>query len=137
MTTKFLYDFIQAHKLAIVATVSEDKKSESALVGIAVTNDLKIIFDTSSKSRKYANILSSPSISFVIGWDNEQTLQYEGTAKILKDEQLNELKEKYFETFPDGKEREKWVDIVYICADPKWIRYSDFNEPMKVEEQKF
>lgn len=137
MTTKFLYDFIQAHKLAIVATVSDDRKSESALVGIAVTPDLKIIFDTSSNSRKYINILSNPSISFVIGWDNEQTLQYEGIAKIPKEEELDKLKEIYFDSFPDGKDREKWADIAYICAEPKWIRYSDFNEPMNVEDQKF
>ena len=95
MTTKFLYDFILRHKLAVIATVSDNNKSESALMGITVTKDLKIIFDTSSKSRKYLNLMSNPSISLVIGWDNEQTLQYEGIAKFPKNEELKKLKEIY------------------------------------------
>jgi len=137
MTTKFLYDFILRHKLAVIATVSDNNKSESALMGITVTKDLKIIFDTSSKSRKYLNLMSNPSISLVIGWDNEQTLQYEGIAKFPKNEELKKLKEIYFKTFPDGKEREKWVNITYVCVEPRWLRFSDYNEPMKIEERNF
>ncbi|MET4080346.1 putative pyridoxamine 5'-phosphate oxidase family protein [Pedobacter sp. UYP30] len=104
MTKEFLYDFIYKNKVAVVATVSADKNSESALVGIAVTPDLKIVFDTSSKSRKYSNIMSNSLISFVIGWENEQTIQYEGITKIPKKAELNRLKEIYFKNFPDGKE---------------------------------
>ena len=111
ITDQFIYDYIKRNKLAVVATVSSDSQSESALVGIAVTTDLKIIFDTSSKSRKYKNIVENQSVSLVIGWENETTIQYE------------------------GKDREKWNDISYICIEPKWIRYSDFNEPMKIEER--
>jgi len=45
MTTNFLYDFIRQHKHGVLATVSPGKIPESAYVGIAVTPDLKIIFD--------------------------------------------------------------------------------------------
>ena len=110
---------------------------QSALVGIAVTRDLKIIFDTVT-TRKYKNLIINPAIAFVIGWDDEQTVQYEGTARIPKDQQFDELLAVYFEVFPDGRDRkENWKDISYFYVEPRWIRYSNFNEPVQIEEIKF
>lgn len=137
MTTEFLYNFISKNKYAVLSTVTKDNHAEAALVGIAVTPDLTIIFDTVSTSRKYTNLIENPSIAFVIGWENEQTIQYEGIAKIPTAEELDKLLETYFKTFPDGKERkENWKDIAYFYVDPKWIRYSDFND-QKIEELNF
>jgi Pyridoxamine 5'-phosphate oxidase len=53
MTKEFLYDFIRKQKFAVLATVSPDSYPESVCVGIAVTRELKLIFDTVSDSRKY------------------------------------------------------------------------------------
>ena len=137
MQTEFLYQFICKNKYAVLSTVTKDYLPEAALVGIAVTNDLQIIFDTVSTSRKYQNLISNPSIAFVIGWDNEQTIQYEGIAKIPSAQNLNKLLEVYFKVFPEGKERkENCKDIVYFCVEPKWIRYSDFGN-RKIEERNF
>ena len=138
MTTEFLYDFISKNKYAVLSTVTKDNLPESALIGIAIATDLQIIFDTVSTSRKYQNLIANPSIAFVIGWDNEQTIQYEGIAKIPTTAELDKLLEIYFKAFPDGKERkENWKDIAYLCVEPKWIQYSDFNIPQKIEEQNF
>ena len=138
MTTKFIYDFITKNKYAVLSTVSEKGMPQSALVGIAVTRDLKIIFDTVTSSRKYKNLIINPAIAFVIGWDDEQTVQYEGTARIPKDQQLDELLAVYFEVFPDGRDRkENWKDISYFYVEPRWIRYSNFNEPVQIEEMEF
>ena len=137
MTDEFLYQFISQHKYAVLSTVSPDNRPEAAVVGIAVTPDLEIIFDTVSTSRKYHNLLNNPWIAFVIGWDNEQTVQYEGIAKVPAPEELDKLLPVYFNIFPDGKERkEAWEDIAYFRITPKWIRYSDFNIP-KIEEREF
>lgn len=138
MTTKFLYDFIFKHKYAVLSTVTVDNFPESAYVGFAVTPDLKIIFDTVSTSRKYLNLIKNPSISFVIGWDNYQTVQYEGTAKIPTAAELDDLLQIYLKVFPDGIERkENWEDLVYFCVEPKWTRYSDFNIPQIIDEKTF
>lgn len=135
MTTDFLYSFISKHKFVVLSTVSEDNKPESAVVGIAVTKDLKIFFDTVCTSRKYQNLLKNPSVSFVIGWDNAQTVQYKGIARIPDESELGELLEIYFSIFPDGRERyETWNDIAYFIVEPKWIRYSDFSIPQTIEE---
>lgn len=139
VTKDFLYNYIRQHKFAVLATVSPDNIPESAYVGIAVTPDLEIIFDTVSDSRKYRNLLSNPNVSFVIGWDDEQTVQYEGTAKIPEDRELDKLLETYFAIFPDGIERkENWKNLAYFSVEPKWIRYSDFNgSPPRIEEIEF
>jgi len=137
MTKEFLYQFIAKNKLAVIASVA-GTRPEAAVVGIAVTTDLKIIFDTVSTSRKYHNLVKNPAIALVIGWDKEQTLQYEGLAKIPGAAELDGLLETYFRVFPDGRERKaSWKDIAYFVVEPKWIRYSDFNEPQRIEEFSF
>ena len=128
MTKEFLYKFIQKNNHAVLATVSSSKIPEAALVGLVVLPDLKVFFDTTTNSRKYANLVHNPSVAFVIGWDGEQTLQYEGVASIPKGEELEILKKIYFKAFPDGKKRAKWKNIAYFCVEPKWIRSSDFHE---------
>jgi len=138
MTTEFLYNFILKHKFAVISTVTEDQHPESALIGFGVTRELTIIFDTVTTTRKYRNLIKNPSVAFVIGWDNEQTIQYEGIARIPSENELNELLSVYFGAFPNGKDRkENWDDIAYFCVEPKWIRYSDFNLPQKIEENIF
>ncbi|MEO8399756.1 MAG: pyridoxamine 5'-phosphate oxidase family protein [Ignavibacteriaceae bacterium] len=138
MTNKFLYNFISKNKCAVLSTVSKDDLPEAALVGIAVTKDLKIIFDTVSDSRKYKNLIKNPSIAFVIGWNDETTLQYEGIAKIPSEKELEKFLKIYFKVFPDGKERkENWKNIAYFYVEPKWIRYSDFKVEGKIEEKFF
>ena len=138
MTTDFLYDFISKNRYSVLSTVTINNTPESALVGFAVTRDLKIIFDTVTTSRKYQNLVINPSVSFVIGWDDWQTIQYEGIAKIPTENELAGLLEYYFKVFPDGiLRKENWKYIAYFYAEPKWIRYSDFNSPQKIEEKTF
>jgi general stress protein 26 len=127
MTKQELYEFIQQHDLAVLATVSPSLASESALVAIAVTPDLELIFDTVRSSRKYTNLKQNASISFVIGWKGEITLQYEGEAEEPVGEELHRYKSLYFARYPDGRAREVWPGISYFKVRPKWIRYCDYN----------
>lgn len=127
MTKQDLYEFIQQHDLAVMATVSPSLTSESALVVVAVTPELELIFDTVRSSRKYTNLKENPSISFVIGWKGEITLQYEGVAEEPVGDELQRYKSLYFERYPDGRAREVWPGIVYFKVLPTWIRYCDYN----------
>ena len=134
-----IYQFIRQQELGVVATTSKSNQSEAALVGIAVSVKLEIIFDTVKASRKYQNILQNPKVAFVIGWDNETTVQYEGIAEVLgNDHEAENFKEIYFRTFPDGRERaDTWPGLVHIRVTPQWLRYSNFNEPVVIEEIDF
>jgi Pyridoxamine 5'-phosphate oxidase len=67
MTELDLYTFITKHKLGVLGTICQGGTPQSALVGIAITLQLEIIFDTVSTSRKYPNLISRPACSLVIG----------------------------------------------------------------------
>ena len=133
MTKELLYDFMQKHKLAVVSSVSKDGSPQSALVGIAVTGGLEIVFDTVKTSRKYENILQNPHVALVIGWDDETTVQFEGIATELAGSEDDIYREIYYDVYADGRERaENWAGLVHFKAEPKWLRYSNFNDPVVV-----
>ncbi len=123
-----LYRFIARCKLGVLSSVAPNGTPQSALVGIAVTEDLEIIFDTVKSSRKYPNLIARPACSFVFGWTGEQTIQYEGVAQELVASPLQRYQEVYFRAWPDGPSRLSWPGIVYFVVRPKWIRYSDFDQ---------
>jgi pyridoxine/pyridoxamine 5'-phosphate oxidase len=126
--------FLYGHRLAVVSTV-RDGAPQAAVVGIAVTETLDIIFDTLSTSRKYANLTADPRVALVVGWDAEQTVQIEGTADVPSGAELAACKEVYFTVWPDGREREKWEYIAYVRVRPRWLRLSDFGvAPLRIEE---
>lgn len=128
MTEVDVYQFIAKNRLGVLGTIVHSGAPQSALVGIAVTADLEIIFDTVKSSRKYPNLIARPTCCFVIGWTGEQTVQYEGHAEELKGPELEHYQKTYFQAWPDGPARLSWPGIVYFVVRPIWIRYSDFDQ---------
>lgn len=138
MKKEFIYDFILKHRYAVLSTVSAEGNPEAALVGFAVAPDLRLIIDTVRTSRKFSNLTQNSTVALVIGWENEQTLQYEGRVIFQAGREFNKMLELYLKAFPQAKEREKyWKDIAHFIVVPEWIRYSDFNEPPTIEEIDF
>jgi general stress protein 26 len=138
MNRSELYAFVRGHKYVVQASVAEGGAPQAAVVGVVATEDLEVFFDTVTTSRKALNLRRDPRIAFVIGWDDEQTVQYEGVADEPAGDDLARLKEIYFARFPDGRERERQPDIAYFRARPKWARYSDFRTPdVKIVEVRF
>ena len=138
MTEADLYRFISQCKLGVLSSVASTGMPQSALVGIAVSRDLEIIFDTVKTSRKYGNLTARPACSFVFGWAGEQTIQYEGVAEELGGHQLQRSQQIYFQAWPDGPSRLSWPGIVYFLVKPRWIRYSDFDQnPPLIREFSF
>src|SRR5436305_10493042 len=96
MNNSDLYNFIARCKLAVLSTTAETGSPQSALVGIAVTPSIEIIFDTAKSPRKYPNLIARPSCSLVIGWAGEQTVQYAGEALEPSAPELNPSPAIYF-----------------------------------------
>jgi general stress protein 26 len=138
MTTAELLSFMREYPLAVQASVSATGGVQAAAVGIVITDDLEVFFDTVDTSRKVNNLRRNPTIALVIGGTtlgDERTVQYEGIADEPSGAQLERLKALYFESFPDGRERQTWPGITYIRARPTWARYTDFNQdPPEVVE---
>jgi hypothetical protein len=125
-----IVSFVREKKLAVQASTPHGGAPQSAVVGVVVSENIEIFFDTLSTSRKAQNLRRDGRISFVFGWDLEeaQTAQIEGVVDEPSGETLARLKKLYIGRFPDGAEREALPDITYFRARPTWIRWSDFRK---------
>src|SRR5205807_1015703 len=101
MNKEELFRFIDRESLAVLSTVSAAGTPQGALVGVAVTPQLEIIFDTVKSSRKYGNLAANPAAAFVIGCTSEKTVQFEGDGVELSGDELARYKQIYFAKFLD------------------------------------
>jgi hypothetical protein len=138
MTRAELFQFMNKRRLGVLGSISPEGEPQSALVGIAVTPELEIVFDTVKSTRKYRNLTANPRASFAIGWEGEATIQYEGTVFEPEGDELLRYREIYFVPYPDGRDRLKWTGITHFVVRPKWIRFSDYAQnPPRIEEITF
>jgi hypothetical protein len=130
-----IYEFLFQQRYGVVSSLSATRTPQSALVGISVTPEFEIIFDTLKTTRKYPNLIARPCCSFVIGWENEQTVQLEGIAFEPQGAELAKYQQTYFAAWPDGPTRISWPNITWLVVRTTWLRYSDFNRspPLIVE----
>ena len=130
--------FIKAQSLAVQSSVSPSGQPQSAVIGFVMSDDFYFFFDTLETTRKAQNLRQNPMISFVIGGlaaDDERTVQYDGIADEPKGKELDTLRQLYFIRFPEGRQRESSMGLIYIRAKPIWIRYSDYNrDPAEIVE---
>jgi len=134
---KAVLEFVQSRALGVVSTTSATGAPEAALVNIAVTEDLELIFYALQDTRKCANLRRDPRVAVVIGWDDEKTLQYEGTADEPQNEELARLKKIYGALRPDAEFQMAWPGVTYFRVRPSWIRLSNYGSPWSVEESVF
>jgi pyridoxine/pyridoxamine 5'-phosphate oxidase len=121
-----VFAFIRGKKLAVISTVHASGAPEAALVGIALTADNDIVFDSFSTSRKALNLATRPAAALVVGWDDEICVQVEGMARRPAGDDLAMAKAAYFAAWPEGKARESWPDIAWYAVRPRWLRYCSF-----------
>ncbi len=122
-----LVRFVRQRGLAVVATHGPGGVPEAALVGVAATDHGEIIFDTSIHSRKYRNLQAFPQVAVVIGWEDEVTVQCEGSADILTGTERDRCLNAYFEQYPDGRQRAEDPNIAHVRIRPRWVRHSDYR----------
>jgi pyridoxine/pyridoxamine 5'-phosphate oxidase len=127
MTPLALREFLRKQAWAVESTSSPSGHPQSAVIGIAVTDALELIFDTRTSSRKHQNLERDARIALVVGWDDGRTAQIDGIADRPTGPELARVKECYFARFPDGRDRASLPDMAYWCVQPHWIRFSDFN----------
>jgi pyridoxine/pyridoxamine 5'-phosphate oxidase len=134
MTRAELLLFLKEHRLGVQSTVSPAGDPQAAVVGIAVTPELEIVFDTLDTTRKCRNLRANPKIALVIGWDQEITVQLEGIADEPAGAERDRILEAYFAVYPDGRDRLAWPGITHFRIRPTWARYSDFNAGGEIVE---
>jgi len=127
MTAQDIYDFLNDHELAVIATVSSEGMPESAVIGFGQTKHLELLFGTDNTTRKYQNLLTNPMVAVVIGWDEGRTIQYEGTARELAANELKIVKDNYWAKAPEAEAYADYPGERYFLVTPTWIRYTDTN----------
>lgn len=137
MTRDDLIAFLAGHTLGVVATIGPDGEPQAALVALAVTDGLELVFDTVSDSRKVQNLRRDPRVALVVGGstDDERTVQCEGIADEPSGEDGERIRAAYLGRYPDGKQRLGWPGITHVRVRLQWLRFTDFNQspPLVVE----
>ncbi len=138
MNRATLLAFLRGHRLAVETSVAPGGGVQAAVVGIAVTDNFELVFDTLETTRKARNIALDPRVAFVIGGTidgDAVTVQYEGVADRPAGDELKSLQRRYLEVFPDGADRLSWPGLIYVRVRPRWLRYSDYrSEPPTIIE---
>jgi hypothetical protein len=170
ITREELLDFLRSFRYAIQSTVqraaaNDDKdgppdgapsppRPQSAIVGVAVSDAMELVFDTTITSRKAVNLRDNPAIAFCFGSTAataQSCVQMEGVADELivsttatttdhaadEDNREERLRHLYFEIFPDGRDRANTLPegIAYFCVRPTWLRFSDYTkDPPRIVE---
>jgi hypothetical protein len=121
---------MRAERHATIASVSADGAPQAAVVGVVVSDDLEVFFDTLDVTHKAMNLRARPRAALVIGSvaaDAKVTVQIEGVADEPRGTDLERLKALYFERFPDGPTRQAWKGLIYVRVRPTWLRFSDYG----------
>ena len=135
MNVDQILNFVKRHKLAVVATADKDGKPQSAVVEFGELDDLTIIIDTFTSSRKYKNLSVNQRAAIVIGWDDDITVQIDAEAAELNGDELDKARKAYFAKNPRAKKWADRPDIAYFAFKPTWVRYSDVSKnPWQIEE---
>jgi len=135
MTRAELLAFLRRYRLAVQATTAPSGAPQAAVIGVAISDALEIVFDTLENTRKFENLRLDPRIALVIGWDDAQCAQIEGVADVPTGAELERIKQCYFAVYPDGRDRLAWPGITHVRVRPSWVRFSDFTvEPPRIIE---
>jgi pyridoxine/pyridoxamine 5'-phosphate oxidase len=122
--------FISAQHLCVLSTINQEGLSESAVIGFGETENFELIFGTDVNSRKYTNLKHNSRVSVVIGWVDGKTVQYEGIAKELLNDDIRKYSSIYFTKSPSAEKYSSDPNERYFIISPTWIRYTDIsNEP--------
>ena len=133
-----LLAFLRSHRYAVQSSVSPQQTPQAAVVGVAVSDTFEVVFDTLRGSRKGRNLALSPAIALTFGSvaaDASRTVQLEGVADLIDPEGHEALVAMYLAAFPDGRERQRQPDLIYVRVRPRWLRDSDYGvSPPRLDE---
>ncbi len=130
MNRSELLAFLRSQRHGSVASIAADGAPQAAVVGIAVSDDFEIIFDTLASTRKATNLRAHPRLAVVIGGfedDAQRTVQLEGPADEPTGADLERCQAIYYARFPDGPSHLAWPGLIYVRVRPTFLRVSDFR----------
>lgn len=120
--------------LCVISSLDSSGQPQSAVVGYSEDGDGNLVIGTSKFSRKYQNIVSDPRVSVVIGWDDRQTIQYEGTARELVGDERQKYQALHIAKHPRNERFKDDPNEAYILVTPTWVRLTNADvDPWDIE----
>ncbi|HSM96891.1 MAG TPA: pyridoxamine 5'-phosphate oxidase family protein [Rhizomicrobium sp.] len=126
--------YVKEVNCGVISTADKEHGPEAAFISLAITPDFEIVFETLITSRKYRNLQTDPRAALVIGGHGRTTLQIEGLVDEPGDLDRDELVPLYYKACPQNTSHQNWPGLTYMRLRPRWVRYSDYGHPWKVEE---
>lgn len=121
-------DFIKEQELAVISTATSDNLPQAAVVGIYAGDNFELFFGTYKSSRKYASLKKNPRVALVIGWDKGRTVQYEGEARELTGNAVEEFEKAHVGTMSSVAKFLPKEEASFYKITPKWIKYTDLSK---------
>lgn len=126
--------YLNERELCVISSINSAGAPESAYVGYSNNQGPEIIIGTSSKTRKYANLLKDQRVSVVVA-DFVGEVQYEGLATEITEEQYDELvKSGEFKKLPGSDKYREDPTQVWFKISPIWVRFMDHTIGDRIEE---
>ena len=137
-TREKLFEFMQGYLHGVISTVDENGAPCSAIVGFGQTRDLEIVIGTTNTSQKYQNLMADSRVAFVLGGATLETIQFQGTARELRPDELDIVRQNYWTKNPRVEKYHEDPAERYFLLKPTWIRYSNVGvDPWDITELKF
>lgn len=128
--------FLNQHNRCVLSTGGADGQPEAAMVGYSVNANLELLIGTSNKSRKYQNLQHNPKVAVVMGFGTDATVQYEGTAREVPQEEVESWLEEHLKQLPGAKDYVHKPDQVWLLVSPTWLRYLVHTPTPRLEEMR-
>lgn len=133
-----LYDFLNSNSLAVVSTVTAEGMPSAAIVGFGQTKDLELLISTDTATRKYKNLQKNQHVAVAVGGTTPETIQLEGIARELKDDELDVVRDNYWQKNPHAKTYSENPNNRYFIITPTWLRFTDLRtNPWSITELTF
>lgn len=128
--------FLDEHDTCVLATVSADGRPQSATVGFSFSKDYSILVGTNKNTRKFKNLQQNPNVAVTVGVVGPKTVQYEGIAEELAEDELGARLDEHFNKVPASKKFLGDEGQRYFLITPTWLRFTDYTAPEPIFETK-
>lgn len=127
-----IVEFINGQKVGVLAVEMLDGFPHAATVHFAFSENPEIFyFETCREYRKSEPLLAQEQTkaSLVIGCDEntKKTLQLDGFARIITEQEKEVFSKVYLEKFPGKQEKLSDPKFIFFVFIPKWWRFTDWQ----------
>lgn len=128
-----ILEFLKSNRISVLAVGMLDGTPHASTVHYAATEQepLQFFFKTSRNYRKAEPLLAGQTAkaSVVVGFNETEmkTFQADGEVRLASGDELETLREVYYNKFPEKKAATEKPDSIFLTFLPTWWRYTDWG----------